>query len=60
MDDFLRDQQDFALNHKDSEKYPQEYDKKEIDRQIQADQYGAIGVTQGQKKTSEDMNKSRN
>ena len=45
-DDFLRDQQDFALNHKVSENYPQEHDEKEIDRQIQANQYAVMDARQ--------------
>ena len=45
-DDFLRDQQDFALNHKASKNYPQEHDEKEMKRQIQEDQYAAMVARQ--------------
>ena len=46
----MRDNQDFALNFKASEYYPQEHDEKEIDGQIQADQYAAMEVRQGSEK----------
>ena len=42
----FRDQQDFALNCKGSENDPQEHDDKEIDRQIQADQYVVMETRQ--------------
>ena len=48
----MRDQQDFALNHKASENFPQEHDEEEIDRQIQADQYSAI---EARKETEKDL-----
>ena len=50
--DILRDQWDFALNCKASENYPQDHDKKEIDKQIQADQYV---VMEARQETEEDL-----